>query len=81
MKANQAHRSGGHCAECWACRPAGTTRGEAVELRVVHRRDEELSAMIRRIHDDSDGTYGMPRVHAELVEGGCQVGRKRVARG
>ena len=36
--------------------------------------------MIRRIHDDSDGTYGMPRVHAELAEGGCQVGRKRVAR-
>ena len=36
--------------------------------------------MIRRIHDDSDGTYGMPRVHAELVVGGCQVGRKRVAR-
>ena len=36
--------------------------------------------MIRRIHDDSRGTYGMPRVHAELVEGGCRVGRKRVAR-
>ena len=36
--------------------------------------------MIRRIHRDSDGTYGMPRVHAELVEGGCRVGRKRVAR-
>ena len=36
--------------------------------------------MIRRIHDDSNGTYGMPRVHAELLEGGCQVGRKRVAR-
>ncbi len=36
--------------------------------------------MIRRIHNDSDGTYGMPRVHAELVEGGCRVGRKRVAR-
>ena len=36
--------------------------------------------MIRRIHDDCDGTYGMPRVHAELVEGGCRVGRKRVAR-
>ena len=36
--------------------------------------------MIRRIHSDSDGTYGMPRVYAELVEGGCRVGRKRVAR-
>ena len=36
--------------------------------------------MIRRIHDDSNGTHGMLRVHAELLEGGCQVGRKRVAR-
>ena len=44
------------------------------------RRDEELSAMIRRIHNDSDGTYRIPRVYAELVEGGCRVGRKRVAR-
>ena len=36
--------------------------------------------MIRRIHEDSRATYGMPRVHAELVAGGCRVGRKRVAR-
>ena len=36
--------------------------------------------MIRRIHGESNGTYGMPRVHAELLEGGCQVGRKRIAR-
>ena len=36
--------------------------------------------MIRRFHNDSDGTYGMPRVHAELQDGGCRVGRKRVAR-
>ena len=36
--------------------------------------------MIRRIHKDSDGTYGMPRVHAERVEGRCRVGRKRIAR-
>ena len=36
--------------------------------------------MIRRIHKDSDGTCGMPRVHAERVEGRCRVGRKRIAR-
>lgn len=44
------------------------------------RRDEELRTIIQRIHDDSRGTYGMPRVHAELHDGGCRVGRKRVAR-
>ena len=36
--------------------------------------------MLGRIHEDSRATYGMPRVHAELVAGGCRVGRKRVAR-
>ena len=36
--------------------------------------------MIRRIQKDSRGACGMPRVRAELVDGGCRVGRKRVAR-
>ena len=36
--------------------------------------------MIGKIHEDSRGTYGMPRVYAELIAGGCRVGRKRVAR-
>ena len=36
--------------------------------------------MIGKIHVDSRGTYGMPRVYAELIAGGCRVGRKRVAR-
>ena len=44
------------------------------------QRDEELRGRIRTIHEDSRGVYGMPRVHAELVDQGCRVGRKRVAR-
>ena len=32
------------------------------------------------IHDRSRGTYGAPRVHAELAAEGVCVGRKRVAR-
>jgi len=44
------------------------------------REDVRLAAEIRRIHKNSDGTYGAPRIHAELVAGGRHVGRKRVAR-
>ena len=36
--------------------------------------------MIRAIHKESRGTYGMSRVYAGLVAGGCRVGCKRVAR-
>ena len=44
------------------------------------RRDDELSARIAAIHRDSRGTYGVPRIHAELAEEGERVARKRVAR-
>jgi putative transposase len=44
-------------------------------------RDKELTKMIREIHDESRGTYGWPRVHAELTPGrGELVNHKRVAR-
>ncbi len=42
--------------------------------------DLELTHKIRRIHQRSRGTYGAPRIHAELMANGVQVGRKRVAR-
>jgi putative transposase len=42
--------------------------------------DEALAAEIRRSHARSRGTYGAPRVHADLREAGLHVGRKRVAR-
>ena len=44
------------------------------------RRDEALSERIRLCHARSDGTYGSPRIHADLQELGERVGRKRVAR-
>ena len=34
--------------------------------------DRELMKEIRRIHQDSKGVYGSPRVHAELVAGDVQ---------
>jgi putative transposase len=42
--------------------------------------DASLLARIRAAHRASRGTYGAPRVHAELQAGGLHVGRKRVAR-
>lgn len=42
--------------------------------------DERLAASIKQIHRESRGTYGSPRIHAELLEEGVHIGRKRVAR-
>jgi putative transposase len=44
------------------------------------RRDDELLALIREIHDESEGSYGWPRIHAELRHRGVRVSRKRVTR-
>jgi putative transposase len=39
-----------------------------------------LIGEIRAAHAASRGTYGAPRIHAELTAQGMRVGRKRVAR-
>ncbi len=44
------------------------------------KRDRVLRSKIRRIHAKSDGVYGSPRIHAELVAAGVRVGRHKVAR-
>jgi len=44
------------------------------------RADAELTVRMRAIHERSRGTYGAPRIHAELEAEGIRVGRKRVAR-
>ena len=42
--------------------------------------DGALTEQIRAIHSRSRGTYGAPRVHADLAAQGVHVGRKRIAR-
>ena len=42
--------------------------------------DAVLVERIRAIHAESDATYGMPRVRAELIDQGVKVNGKRVAR-
>jgi len=42
--------------------------------------DRELTRSIRLLHGKSDGTYGSPRIHAELHAEGFTCGRAKVAR-
>jgi putative transposase len=42
--------------------------------------DQLLLARIRAVHERSGGTYGAPRVHAQLRRDGIRVGRKRIER-
>jgi len=42
--------------------------------------DAALVTQIRAAHEASRGTYGAPRIHADLAAKGIRVGRKRVAR-
>jgi transposase InsO family protein len=42
--------------------------------------DAVLLERIRAVHERSGGTYGAPRVHAQLRRDGIRVGRKRVER-
>jgi transposase InsO family protein len=42
--------------------------------------DDELLAKIRAIHAESQGRYGSPRVHRELLAKGIHVSKHRVAR-
>lgn len=44
------------------------------------RQDVALSAAIAEVHQQSGGTYGAPRVHAELKDQGRRHSRKRIAR-
>ena len=56
------------------CSVAGVSRGGYYAWRSRGRsarelRDGELAALTRRVFDDSGGTYGAPRIQAELLAG------------
>jgi transposase InsO family protein len=42
--------------------------------------DAELAARVKKVHEESKGRYGSPRVHAALAAQGRRHSRKRVAR-
>ncbi len=71
-----------------ACGAAGVSASAYYAFTARHRHgssaaeqaDAELVTQIRVIHTDSHGTYGSPRVHAELRRRGQRVNRKRVER-
>lgn len=42
--------------------------------------DATLTEKIHELHRRSRGTYGAPRIHADLKEDGWRIGRKRIAR-
>jgi putative transposase len=44
------------------------------------RSDAELLVRIREVHQESEGTYGAPRVHHELLARKVACGRRRVRR-
>ncbi|MFJ8941098.1 IS3 family transposase [Streptomyces sp. NPDC102365] len=43
--------------------------------------DAQLAARIRAVHQASDGTYGVPRITAELRENSERVNHKRLCPG
>ncbi len=68
-----------------SCRVRGVARSGyyAWRRRVPSARaqaDARLKERIRAIHQTSRGTYGSPRIHAELRRAGERCGRRRVAR-
>ena len=80
MSANQAVFPIATMARVLGVSPAGYYAWRRRRPSARANSDGELLKRIRTIHASSRGTYGAPRVHAELRAEGRHVGKKRVAR-
>lgn len=80
MKANQAVHSVRAMCRVLGVSPSGFYAACKRPPSKRSRADAQLTGRIGRIHERARGTYGVPRVHAELAADGVFVGRKRVAR-
>lgn len=80
MKANQASHSVRRMCPLLGVFPSGYYAWLGRSPSAREHADRALRDRIVDIHSRSRGTYGAPRVHAELSFEGVCVGRKRVAR-
>ncbi len=80
MRANQAIHAIATMCRVLGVSPSGYYAWRARARSARASANEALSARIGAIHARSRGTYGAPRIHAELIAGGTHVARKRVAR-
>ena len=80
MKANQAVHKVRTMCRALTVSPSGYYAWRNREPSARAKDDATLTTRIRAIHDESRGTYGVPRVHAVLAAHEVCVGRKRVAR-
>src|SRR6185312_9459405 len=67
----------------WSCRDPGRLARSSDPSTfggVGPKADALVMVKIHAIHEQSRGTYGVPRVHAVLAADELRAGRKRVAR-
>jgi putative transposase len=80
MRAHQAHYSVRTMGRLLGVSPSGYYAWARRPRSKRAQSDEKLLEQIRSIHQRSRGTYGAPRIQAELQAQGTAVSRKRVAR-
>ncbi len=80
MSANQARFRIATMARVFGVSPSGYYAWRRRPLSARAQADADLTARVQAIHAGSRGTYGAPRIHAELADAGVAVSRRRAPR-